>query len=68
MLSDKEKQLKKFPTNISKVSSKTGKALAERDLFSRVIVALEFAEDDIQSQRVAIFFCHKSHCRYLKEV
>ena len=43
----KKYKLKTLSTNISKVSSKTGKTIADRDTFSRVLVAHEFAEKDI---------------------
>ena len=43
----KKNKWKAFFTNISKVFSKTGKALAERDMFNRVLVAHEVAEEDI---------------------
>ena len=45
--------LKTFSTNIPKVSSKTEKALAEGDMFNRVLVAREFAEEDIS---LKVFF------------
>ena len=51
----KKYKFKTFSTNISKVPSRTGKALAVRDLFNRVLVARESAEKDI-SHRVVIFF------------
>ena len=43
----KKNKFKTFSINISKVSSKTGKALAQGDMFNRVLVAREFAEEDI---------------------
>ena len=49
------KQQEEFSTNTSKISSKTGKALVERDMLSRVLVAREFPEEDISLKRVVTF-------------
>ena len=51
----KKNKLKTFSTNISKVSSKTRKVLAERDMFNRVLVAREFAEEYISLKELLSF-------------
>ena len=52
----KKNKLKTFSMNTSKISSKTGKALVERDMFNRVLVAHEFAEEDISLKELLSFF------------
>ena len=64
----KKNKLRTFSANKSKVSSKTGKVLAERDMFSRVLVAREFAEKDISLKELStidLFLCQPLHCHYL---
>ena len=51
----KKKKLKTFSMNTSKISSKTGKAIVERDMFIRVLVAREFAEEDISLKELLSF-------------
>ena len=57
----KKIKVKTFSTNTSKISLKTGKALVERDMFNRVLVACEFAEEDI-SLKELLFFFPVTHC------
>ena len=61
----KKIKVKTFSTNTSKISLKTGKALVERDMFNRVFVACEFAEEDISLKSCYFFPCHPLHCHYL---
>ena len=51
----KKNKLKTFSTNTSKISSKTGKALVERDMLNRVLVAREFPEEDISLKELLSF-------------
>ena len=51
----KKNKLNTFSTNISKVSLKIGKILAERDMFNRVVVAHEFAEENISLKELLSF-------------
>ena len=51
----KKIKFKTFSTNTSKISLKTGKALVERDMFNRVLVACEFAEEDISLKELLFF-------------
>ena len=51
----KKNKLKTFSTNTSKISSKTRKALVERDMLNRVLVAREFPEEDISLKELLSF-------------
>ena len=51
----KKNKLKTFSMNTSKISSKTGKAIVERDMFIGVLVAREFAEEDISLKELLSF-------------